>query len=197
MSDLQLNHLSFNVVACMDMIKKILNTYLDQLSYYMQLIVANQIWIHGNGSQVMRIDAVSQVKETKREITDDMIELEVGIDLDEVKGKNEDLFVRVSVVLHGNMKGDSWTWRDGRVMYTKPGVATYGKNVTNKRVHVPAHYKPRALPDGFAQQNVIQDIVNGVEQNVEKQIEKHVNDFEDNVSRALNSINWSAFIEVG
>lgn len=197
MSDFKPNKLSFNVNVCLGLITQVLNAYLDDLSRQLQAIVANEIWKNGNGSSVMRLDAIMQVKETKREITNNMILLEVGIDMDGLKGKSEDLFVRASVVLHGNMKGDSWTWRDARVLYTKPGIATYGKNVTDKRVHVPKEYKPRALPVEFSQQNVIGDIIEGVSKNTEAQMHKRVDEFKDNVSKALNSINWSSFITVG
>ena len=143
----------------------------------------------------MRLDACANVRETKREITNNQILLEVGVDLEKMKAK-EDLYVRVSVVLYGNMGGDSWTWRDARVMYTKPGVATYGKNVTDKRVHVPKEYKPRALP-GFAQANAMPSIVAAVSKNTDDQIQKHVNNFVDGLRGALNSMNWSAFITGG
>ena len=185
------NKLSFDYSGCMDMIKRIIDVQLDTLSLALQLIVGKQIADNGNGSGVMKLDAIANVRETKREVTNDHIKLEVGIDLEELKGKNEDLFVRVSVVLHGNMKGDSWTWRDARVMYTKPGVATYGKNVTNKRVHVPEGHKPRELP-GFAQPNVIDGII----YNTEKMINRYVDDFMRIVTHDVENMNWSAFLIV-
>ena len=192
--DLVLNHLSFNTGAFMDMVKKITNMYLDDLSYILMAIVITEILKNGNGSMVMRIDASSKVKETKREVTDDHITLEVGIDLDELQS-NEEMFVRVSVVLYGNMKGNSWTWRDAEVMYTKPGQETWGKNVTNKKVHVPEHYKPRAMP-GFAQPNKYRNIAENISVNTKKEAEKYVGLFVNNVNHALNSINLSAFLEV-
>lgn len=191
MSDFTPNKLSFDVDGCMNAIRKRIDSRLNVLSEALVLIVQREIWQNGNGSHIMRLDAIAQVKETKREITDDEITLEVGIDFDSLKQK-EDLFVRVSVVLYGNMQASQWTWRDARVMYTKPGVETYGKNVTNKRVHVPEGYKPRALP-GFAQQ----DVSGHISENTEKEINRYVDQFMDAVSKDVDNFDWSAFLIVG
>ena len=197
MSDFTPNKLVFDTNGCVDMIKNIYNSDLDDLSNKLAQIVIKQIWDNGNGSIVMRLDACANVRETKREITDDRILLEVGIDMEKIRSTKEDLYVRICVVLHGNMMGDSWTWRDARTMYTKPGEETYGKNVTNKRVHVPPDQKPRPLPAGFAQPNAMTSIVEGVSQNAEKEVQKHVDNFVNNINKALNSLNWSAFITGG
>lgn len=191
MSDFTPNKLGFNTAACMTAIKELIDLQLDKLSVTLIRIVSAEIQMNGNGSSVMKSRAIWNVKETKREIANDHITLEVGIDLDDLK-KNEELFVCVSVVLHGNMNGSAWTWRDAQVMYTKPGVETYGKNVTDKRVHVPAWYKPRELP-GFAQQ----DVSRYIDENVEKEIQKHVNDFMDGVAHSVDRLDWSAFITGG
>lgn len=190
MSDFKPNKLSFDTAGCMAAIQKNINLRLDDLSQVLVLIVQGEIWNNGNGSRVMRFDAVAQVKETKREVTDDHILLEVGIDFDKLKSK-EDLFVRVSVVLHGNMQGSYWTWRDAAVMYTKPGMETYGKNVTNKRVHVPKEYKPRAML-GFAQQ----DVSKYISENTDVEINHHVEDFMNIVSRDIDNFDWSQFVIV-
>lgn len=191
MSDFKLNKLMFDSVGCMNAIKDIINYRLDNLSVTLVRVISSEIQKNGNGSSEMKSRAIWNVKETKREVTNDHVALEVGIDLDELKN-DEETFVCVSVVLHGNMKGSTWTWRDAQVMYTKPGVETYGKHVRDKRVHVPAHWKPRALP-GFAQQDVSREI----SENVEKQIEKHVGDYMDAVVRLINSMDWSQFLVVG
>lgn len=188
MSDFIPNRLYFNSVGCMNEIKHIIGMQLDKLSVLMIRIISTEIQKNGNGSSKMKSRAIQNVKETKREITNDHVTLEVGIDLDELKG-DEELFVCVSVVLHGNMNGAAWTWRDAQVMYTKPGVATYGKHVTDKRVHVPSHWKPRAMP-GFAQP----DESRGMYENIDKEIEKHVDDFMNNVVNAIDHMDWSVFI---
>ena len=195
-NDFQRNKLSFRVSDFTDLFKKVIDLYLDDLSQHIQNIVMGEIWLNGNGSVFMKLAACALVKETKREITKDSICLEVGIDTDELKGKSERAFVIASVVLHGNMQGSAWTWRDARTMYTKPGVATWGKNVDDKRVHVPAGQQPRAMP-GFAQQDVMADIINGITKNSQQQIQKYVDIFVRNVNNALSDINWSAFTEVG
>jgi len=193
MSDFKPNKLSFNVAACMNTIKDLLNLRLDTLSHQLVNIVCMEIQTNGNGSSEMRALAIRNVKETKREITNDRVLLEVGIDTDSLKD-NEEVFVNVSVVLHGNMKGNSWTWRDAAVMYTKPGVVTYGKEngiASDKRVHVPKWYKPRAMP-GFAQQ----DVSKYISENTDVEINHHVEDFMNIVSRDIDNFDWSQFVIV-
>lgn len=194
MSDFTPNKLSFDVKGCIAAVNDVLNYQLDKLSVALIRIISAEIQQNGNGTSEMRARAIWNVKETKREIADDHVTIEVGIDLDELKG-NEEMFVNVSVVLHGNMKGSAWTWRDAQMMYTKPGVVTYGKvdgHIGDKRVHVPKWYRPRALP-GFAQQDVSREI----EQNVEKEINTRVEDFMNSVVNAIDSMDWSLFITGG
>ena len=194
MSDFIPNKLGFDANGCMNAINAAINRQLDVLSVSLINIIGYEIQTNGNGTKDMRAKAVANIKETKREITNDHILLEVGIDLDSLKG-DEELFVNVSVVLHGNMNGSAWTWRDAQVMYTKPGVSTYGKVnnvIADKRVHVPEHYKPRAMY-GFAQQDVSKQI----EDNVEKEIDKHVEDFMNYVEKAIDNFDWSMFITGG
>ena len=190
MSDLKLNKLRLDTAGCMRAIKDILNIQLDKLSVSLIRIVSSEIQSNGNGSSRMKSRAIWNVKETKREVTSDHVTLEVGINFDDLK-KDEELFVCVSVVLHGNMNGSTWTWRDAQVMYTKPGQETYGKHVTDKRVHVPEWYTPRALP-GFAQQDVSREI----SMNVEKEINRYVGNYMDSVARAIDAMDWSAFLIV-
>ena len=88
----------------------------------------------------------------------------------------------------------------GGHIFPAEAVASYLKKesdyklvfVTDKRVHVPAHWKPRAMP-GFAQPDVSREIT----ENVEEQIEKHIGDFMDNVVVEINRLDWSAFITGG
>ena len=185
-NDLQLNKLSFNVDGFMSILSNIYSLYLDELSQHLQNVIKKEIITHGNGSKIMRLSAVSEVKETKREITAEKITLEAGIDLDKLKSK-EPVFVRVSVVLHGNLKSGP--------LRTKPGEDTWNKHVRYKSESgaQTVYLLPRAM---WQEDNVMVDIVNGVSANVTKQIEKHVKTFARNVSRALNSINISAFTEV-
>lgn len=187
------NKLSFEVDNCLALIESIYNIYLDELSNQLIAIVQKEIWKNGNGSRLMRLSAAAEVKETLREITKNRINLNVGIDTDELKAGREDVYVRVSVVLHGNING-SRTWRDAAKLWTKPGQDTYKKHVLNKG---PSTAKTmHMLPDGFVQTDVSADITTNVSKNVEQQAAKFVNQFGRNVEKALNSIDWSAFLTV-
>lgn len=180
------NKLSFKVNDCMDRINKIIDHNLDILSDHLQQIVIHEIWNNGNGSRVMRLDAAANVKETRRTFMRDRVYLAVGIDPKVLKSKSEDLFVRVSVVLHGNSG-------DGKLM-TKPGKDTWKKNVTNKG---PSTAKSVwALPDSFSQSDVMVDIVRGVSENAEQNIKKYINEFVQNVSAAIARTYFDVFIKV-
>lgn len=183
--DLVLKQLSFDSDACMDMIHRIIDVHLDELSYYVQAIVIREVFNNGNGSKGMRIDACAQVKETKREITDDHIKLEVGIDLEKLKSQ-EDLFVRVSVVLHGNLASGP--------LVTKPGQDTWKKYVTHKSPSTAETVWE--LPDGFAQIDVVGDIIDGVSQNAEKELKHYVVAFATVIAHDIQNMNWSAFLNV-
>ena len=176
-------NLRFNSDACISMIKNIIDTYLDDLSKHLVDIVRGEIWLNGNGSyQVMRLFTAALVKETKREITDDHILLEVGIMTQDLP---EDAFVRVAVVLHGN--------QGGGVLTTKPGQMTWSKHVISKR---PSTAKSvYNLPDEFNQGEALEDIVKNIDENINAQFSKYVNSFVHNVKTALRSINLSAFLE--
>lgn len=187
------NKLSFDTKAFMYRVHKIVDMNLDVLSNKLQQIVIHEIWENGNGSKIMRIDACAQVKETKRTTIKNRIHLAVGIDLKELKSKREDLFVRVSVVLHGNLGSGP--------LLTKPGKDTWKKNVTNKGPScaktvwmLPGEGESGA--QGFVQIDVMGDILRGVSENTEKKIKKSVEDFIDKVNHDLNTTNFSSYIKV-
>lgn len=179
------NHLSFDAAACTALIKKIYDLYLNDLSAQLVAIVQKQIFDNGNGSTLMRLSAAAEVRETKREITDDEICLEVGIDTALLK-RSENVYVRVMVVLHGNQA-------DGPLM-TKPGQATWSKHVLVKRLSSSITAHP--LPGEFNQYDKETDIVSKVESNISKQTTKYLNAYVRNVKAALDSIDWSAFVKV-
>lgn len=188
-SDLQLNKLSFDISGFLGLAERIYNTYLDILSEKLISVIRGEIWTNGNGSRWMRLTATGPVKETRREITENHVVLEAGVDLDELKAKSEETFVRVSVVLHGNLAS-------GPLM-TKPGQMTWKKDVSNKSKStaksvwlLPGEGKPGA--QGFVQI----DITKNLKANVEKEIRKYVEDFINNVSRALMGLNLSSFVQV-
>ena len=188
MADLKLNKLRFNSAACFALVQQIIDTHLDELSEFLVNIVRWQIWANGNGSyKYMRLLATALVEETKREITNDHITLEVGI---KMEGLNERAFVLVSVVLHGNQAGGP--------LHEKPGIATWTKYVTMKRMPDPDNRNANnMLPDGFNQDDKMDDILDKVEQNVLRDSNKRVDAFIAAVAHDINSMNWSAFLTGG
>ena len=173
----------------MTIFKGICNLLLDDLSQQLKNLVIGEIWLNGNGSRYMRLTACAAVKETSREVTDQHIKLEVGINFDELKSKSEEIFVRVSVVLHGNLGGGS-----SGVLYTKPGQLTYKKHVTNKSMSTAKSVYQ--LPDEFAQGDVSIEITGLVSENVEKQANKYVSMFINGLKETLWKINIPAFVDV-
>lgn len=185
MSDFTPYKLSFDAKGAKAAIDEIIDFNLDELSNYLQRTVRSEIFRNGNGSpKVMRLFAAALVEETKREITDDLVTLEVGI---KMEGLPEDAFVRVSVVLHGNQGS-------GPLM-TKPGQMTWGKHVIGKSASTAktAH----ALPDGFNQDDKFDDILEQVVKNVENESAKYVRAFIRAVNRDVQQIDWSRFLTGG
>lgn len=190
-NDLKLNRLSFDTAAFMTLFKDICNLYLDDLSEKLKNLVMGDIWINGNGSyDVMRMTACAAVKETKREITNNHILLEVGIDMDELRSKSEALYVRVYVVLHGNQSEGP--------LHEKPGAATWNKHVISKRIPEPdKRNSDNYLPDEFNQEDVLLDIVGKVSENVQRDANKYVQIFIYGLQGSLRSLNLSSFVNVG
>lgn len=184
MSDWHPNHLSFDSAGAMALIKNIIDAHLSELSDYLVRIVRGEIWLNGNGSHLMRLYADAAVKETKREITNTNVTLEVGIKMDELP---EDGFVRVSVVLHGNQAG-------GPLM-TKPGQITWTKHVLAK--HKSTAQTSYLLPDGMNQGEKMDDILKNIEENIKHESKKYVDNFIEAVNADVRRINWSAFLRGG
>ena len=189
-SDFVPNKLSFDTAAFMSLFKNICNVYLDDLSKELQNLVMGEIWINGNGSyKIMRLTACAAVKETKREITNDHILLEVGIDMDDLKSRSEAIYVRVYVVLHGNQS-------EGR-LHEKPGVATWNKHVLSKGVPDPDNRdSDNYLPDKFNKEDVFVDIVGKTSENVQNDANRYVKIFLDGITNSMKNINLSAFVKV-
>lgn len=189
-NDFHANSLSFNTVNFMDLFKKICDVYLDDLSEKLKNLVMGEIWLNGNGSyKEMRLTACAAVRETKREITNDHITLEVGIDLDDLKKVSEAIYVRVYVVLHGNQS-------EGR-LHEKPGIATWNKHIIYKRMPNPDNRNSdNYLPDEFNQNDVSADIITKTSANVEKNADKYIKNFVDGVTNTIQRMDLSAFVEV-
>lgn len=189
-NDFTPNRLSFDTTAYMDLFKYICNIYLDDLSEKLKNLVMGEIWINGNGSyKIMRLTACAAVKETKREITNDHILLEVGIDMDDLKSRSEAIYVRVYVVLHGNQS-------EGR-LHEKPGVATWNKHVLSKGIPNPDNRdSDNDLPDEFNQNDVSVDIVTKTSDNVKRDADKYVKIMVDGIKRTMNGFDLSSFVKV-
>ena len=197
MSDLQLNHLTFDVNGFMAEFESVLNNLLDQLSIKVQDMMAKEIMANGNGSKEMRDTACQQIKEISRKITATEVELVVGIDEDALSGSFSDqVFVRTMVVLHGNVTA-------GPLMAV-PNKMAWDKHVRNYRVseHVKNAY---ILPDGMMQYEMVNGFGHkskGVSRNMldnifEGQLKTVVGDFDDAFLRAMNAIDYSKYIIVG
>lgn len=184
-NDFVANHLSFDTNACLLMLERIYNLYLDDLSHDLVAIVQREIFINGNGSTLMRMSAAAEVVETKREITRDEIRLEAGIDSATLKSQ-ENVYVRVMVVLHGNQGSGPLT--------TKPGQLTWNKHVLVKRMSTAQSAYP--MPDEFNQTDAEADIVAHIESNISQQTNKLLNAFVRNVQGTINMLDWSAWINV-
>ena len=181
------NKLSFRVNNCLSLIEQIYNLYLDDLSQHLINIVMGEIWLNGNGSTIMKLTACAAVRETKREITAKHICLEVGVDPELIKGEGEAIFVRVSVVLHGNQAGG--------ILKSKPGQLTWNKHIIAKQMSTAKD--EFELPDKFNQDDAMPDILKDIENNIDDQLGKYIEVFASNISKATSNINWSAFIDVG
>lgn len=185
MNDFTPNVLGFDSAGCMAQIKSIYDMYLNDLSAQLVALVQRAVFKDGNGSKFMRLTAMTEVKETKREISDNEITLEAGIDLSSIG--NDSIRVRVAVVLHGNQAGGT--------LMTKPGQATWRKDVKYQAMSKAASVYP--LPAGFNQSDAEDDIVEYISKNIEEDLGKHVDDYLDNVARAAKAMDWSVFITGG
>ena len=179
MSDFVPNHLSLNINGLMSEINESIDICLDELSYKFQEIIIREIRENGNGSGIMKDEAIRHVKEISRKITNGIIELEVGVD--ENIG-DERAKIRTVVVLHGNVNSGS--------LVTKPGESTWRKHV--------AYRAMSNAKSVYVLHNLMQFDVSGkLLKNSMKQIEKYTKTFLDNVQHAIDLIDFSEYIIVG
>lgn len=184
-NDLKMNKLSYNVGGAMSDVKRFVDGALDACADKLVEIFKHEIQRIGNGdSQFMRPDAAKQVRKIVHEVCDDKINFEVGIDEDALKGMSEEIYVRVMVVIHGNMA-------EGKPLYTKPGQMTYKKYVKDKSM-APEWMDRYALPIEFSQYDKVEYIV----RNSMKQIEKYYKDALNAIDQWLDGDFWGKFIEV-
>lgn len=179
MSDWTPNHLGFDVYGVMSEINEVIEICLDELSVTFQEIIRRQIIKNGNGSGIMKDEALRHVKEISRKFNGDIIELEVGVDEDE---GDERAKIRTVVVLHGNLNSGP--------LFTKPGNQTWKKHVAYRSTSTAKHV--------YHLDNLMQlDVSGKLLDNSMKEIEKHFKQFLDNIAKMINMIDFSQFITGG
>lgn len=185
-TDLELNRLSLNTASFMDAFKRFCDKAMGECAERMIWLMQKEIMRIGNGDRVnMRPDAADQVKVVLHDVLDDYIEYDVGINEEELKGMAEELYVRVMVVIHGNMA-------EGAPLRTKPGQMTYKKFVTNKS-KAPEWMSVYNLPIEFSQYDKTKYIV----ENTMKQMEKYIRDLFDQIDAYVTGEFIGSFIEGG
>lgn len=180
MNDLTIYPIKFNVSAAVGDIIDAIDVCLDELSVEFQEIIKDEIWVNGNGSNIMKEEAKRHVKEISRKNDGHTIELEVGVD--ESEFGSEQAKIRTIVVLHGNLANGA--------LFTKPGQATWTKHVGGKHMSNAIHeYR---LAD-FEQT----DVTGNLMKNSMKQIQKYVMDFLRAIDQTLDTIDFSDYLTVG
>lgn len=179
MSDFVPNKLGLNINGLMSEINESIYICVDELSYKFQEIIIRQIRANGNGSGIMKDEAIRHVKEISRKITNKVIELEVGVDEDI---GDEAARIKTVVVLHGNLHNSPFV--------TKPGESTWRKHVA---------YRARSNAKSvYVLYNLMQFDVSGkLLENSMQEVEKYTRDFLDNVEQAISLVDFSEFVTVG
>ena len=115
------NPIGFDSAGCMRAIRMMAEAYMNQTEDIMIEIMKRHVKEYGNGSKIMISDAASAVREILREVTNEYINIEVGVDESYARAMSEQFYVRTMVVLHGNQA-------EGPI-HTKPGRSTWKKHV--------------------------------------------------------------------
>ena len=110
MSDFTPNHLSLDTGGLISEIDEAIYICVDELSIKFQEIIRREIIANGNGSRIMKEEALKHVKEISRVIKGNMITLEVGVDEDI---GDEQARIKTMVVLHGNLHNSPFTTKPG------------------------------------------------------------------------------------
>ena len=191
------NKLCFDVAGYMKEFHDCLRIVIDDLSREVQDLMIREIQTNGNGSKEMRSIAVKNVKEISRKITDEEVELVIGIDESSLGSFSDRNFVATMVVLHGNVTS-------GPLM-TKPGQMTWTKHVRRYRLSSPTNKdgtprKQHMMPDSFMQFEKVSGF--GAGRNMLKNIMEHQIDHvvslsDQKLRDLLRAIDYSKFITVG
>ena len=121
------NNLTFDSAGCHAAIMKMAEAYMNMTSDKMMEIMRTCIDLLGNGSHTMKADAKKAVREILHEVTNNSINIEVGVDEAFARSMSEQFFVRTMVVLHGNNA-------EGPI-HTKPGRSTWKKHLNYRSVN--------------------------------------------------------------
>lgn len=177
MSDLTLYPIHYDAVRATAEIVEAIDVCVDELSAEFQEIVRGQILVNGNGSGIMKAEAVKHVKELHRSVSSKKVELEVGVDEDEAG--DVQARIRTVVVLHGNLAGGA--------LFTKPGVATWKKHVVGpSESNAKTSYR---LAD-FEQT----DVTAMIKENAMKEVRQYIDQFLTAVAEAIATIDFSQFL---
>lgn len=160
MADLKLDMktVSINTAAAKIRVMEICKEAMEQVAEQIGELIKHEIDSNGNGSSVMRQDAVNMVKTICKQANYAKIVYESGIAPEAFAACAQDMRVRVLTVLTGNQHGGK--------LYTKPGASTFKKNVTGPSASGAESVYP--LPDGFNQPF---DITTNMIKNIELRIE--------------------------
>lgn len=179
MNDFIPNKIGFDVNGAMSEINEVIMLCLDELSVDFQEIIRKEIIKNGNGSDIMKDEALKHVKEISRKFDGGIAELEVGVD--ENVG-DERARIRTVVVLHGNLNSGP--------LFTKPGKQTWKKHVNYRSL---SKAKTVYHVDNFMQLDISSKLL----ENSMKQVEKYARRFLANVTKAMQTIDLSQYVTVG
>lgn len=191
---LELNSIYIDGAAAKAAALIIVREALEQVSEQLAEYIRGEIQANGNGSSIMKADAVSLVKSILREASYEQVIYEAGIDDAALAACANDFRVRVLVVLTGNT-------HSGPIV-TKPGQATFAKHVRGPRTS-PLTGKPgfmgpnpRVVPLPFFEQTG--DITESAAKN---SLDKVKSIFEEAVTKCSQQLSsgefWNQFIRIG
>ena len=138
---LDMKTVSINTAAAKAKVLLVVKDAMEQVAEQMGDLIKREIAHNGNGSSIMRNDAINMVKTMIKEANYEKVIYESGIDPTTLAGCAFDMRVRVLTVLTGNQHSGP--------LVSKPGASTFKKNVTGPSASRAANVYP--LPEGFNQ----------------------------------------------
>ena len=175
MSDLTLFPVKFDVAGYMAEVRSCVNIAFDSLSGKMHDVMCRVIEQCTEAAMVMYMEAQKNVKELSRKITNEMAEIEVGIDEGAIGGGERE-YIRVMVSLHGN--GEVWA---------RPHSQAWTKYVNSQHTNnVEVEYR---LP--YFEQS---DHSDAMMKSFEHDMKKYIKEFESSLWMMLDSIDYSKYL---